>query len=73
MGITETELKNQANKAFEEIIDDWQEEAARAINNAKMEKISHTPEIFKSAVWINMGLGAATNLAPLHTGIKLES
>lgn len=69
MPISETILKQRADDAFIAILDDWQEEAAKAIDSAKMELVSHTPPAFKTATWISLGLSSATNLAPVSKAI----
>jgi hypothetical protein len=67
--IPETILKQKADAAFIAILDDWQEEAAMAIDSAKMELVSHTPPIFKTATWIGLGLSSVTDLAPVPKAI----
>lgn len=69
MSISETELKEKAKKAFFEILDYWRKDAEDAIEDAKMDLVSDTPEIFQTATWLNFALGSATQLAPVSKSI----
>lgn len=69
MSISEAELKQEAINVFIEILGNWKDNAASAINGATMADVANTPEIFQTAVWINFGLGAVTKLAPISRGM----
>ncbi len=69
MPILEAELMQEAINAFIKKLQDWKNDAVKAIDSAPMADVANTPEIFQTAVWINFGLGAVTKLAPVSKGM----
>jgi len=64
MALSEKKFIHHSRTGMKLKIYHWQSKMARAIEHKEMKLISNTPEIFKTAGWINFGISAAARLSP---------